>query len=257
MLSVCVELVTELTFFWFSRGNLIQNMSATATKPYLKETRNLNDKAVVLELMKNFANFLINMGYPEQVTPKELQKIDKQNFVKYFNVINFLISFFLVFNLYIFFSSSYFSTSIRISNCNPVSMRMNWSNTLRILDIVAHWPNRLWFQVFILNSIYIYFETYLWTIFITVGALHSTSQIYGLFSWLTDFVGMFNLEAPNDEESIEKVVTTFSIYFRLASGSLHSWIFFSDRAGHLLGWIRSLVYESNCGFNWTVPSSLQ
>ena len=78
-------------------------MSATATKPYLKETRNLNDKAVVLDLMRNFANFLINMGYPEQVTPKELQKIDKQNFVKYFNVIYFSISSFMVFNLYFFF----------------------------------------------------------------------------------------------------------------------------------------------------------
>ena len=85
--------MTELIFFWFSRGNLIQNMSATATKPYMKEIRNLNDKAVVLDLMRNFANFLINMGYPEQVTPKELQKIDKQNFVKYFNVINFSIFF--------------------------------------------------------------------------------------------------------------------------------------------------------------------
>ncbi len=124
ILSAC-ELVTELIFFWFSRGNLIQNMSATATKPYMKEIRNLNDKAVVLDLMRNFANFLINMGYPEQVTPKELQKIDKQNFVKYFNVIICCISSFLVFNLYyLFLFSTSFSILIRISSCNPALMRM-------------------------------------------------------------------------------------------------------------------------------------
>ena len=107
---------------------------------------------------------------------------------------------------------------------------------LRILDIVAHWPNRLWFQVLVSKCIIFISKPTYETISITVGALHSTSQIYGLFSWLSDFVGMFNLEAPNDEESIEKVIKdilyllslnfgkyTFLIMF-LRSSSASSWM---------------------------------
>lgn len=63
-------------------------MSTTVTsKPYLKETRNLSDKNCVLEMMKNVATFLNDAGFPECITHKEIQKIDKQSFIKYFNVI--------------------------------------------------------------------------------------------------------------------------------------------------------------------------
>lgn len=62
-------------------------MSATgANKAYLKETRNLSDKNCVLEMMKNVATFLTDSGYPEYVSHKEIQKIDKHSFIKYFNV---------------------------------------------------------------------------------------------------------------------------------------------------------------------------
>ena len=67
-----------------SRGNM--TMTGTS-KPYLKETRNLNDKNCVLEMSKNVAQFLNDAGYAEIVTHKEVQKIDKQSFMKYFNVI--------------------------------------------------------------------------------------------------------------------------------------------------------------------------
>jgi hypothetical protein len=40
----------------------------------------------VVEIMKNVADFLIHQGYPEYVSFKEIQKIDKQPFGKYFNV---------------------------------------------------------------------------------------------------------------------------------------------------------------------------
>ncbi len=57
-----------------------------AAKPYLKETRNLSDKNCVLEMAKNVAQFLNDSGFPEGVTHKDIQKIDKQSFMKYFNV---------------------------------------------------------------------------------------------------------------------------------------------------------------------------
>lgn len=53
-----------------------------------KETRNLKDKTCTKEMMQNLANVLSDFGYPEFVSIKEIQKIDKQNFIKYFNVIN-------------------------------------------------------------------------------------------------------------------------------------------------------------------------
>ena len=60
---------------------------SVASKQYLKETRNLSDKNCVLEMMKNVVGFLNEIGYPESLTLKEIQKIDKQSFIKYFNVI--------------------------------------------------------------------------------------------------------------------------------------------------------------------------
>ena len=53
-----------------------------------KETRNLKDKTCTKEMMQNLANVLSDFGYPEFVGIKEIQKIDKQNFIKYFNVTN-------------------------------------------------------------------------------------------------------------------------------------------------------------------------
>lgn len=50
-----------------------------------KETRNLKDKTCTKEMMQNLANVLSDFGYPEFVGIKEIQKIDKQNFIKYFN----------------------------------------------------------------------------------------------------------------------------------------------------------------------------
>jgi len=50
-----------------------------------KETRNLKDKTCTREMMQNLANVLSDFGYPEFVSIKEIQKIDKQNFIKYFN----------------------------------------------------------------------------------------------------------------------------------------------------------------------------
>ena len=37
-------------------------------------------------MMKNVATFLTDSGYPEYVSHKEIQKIDKHSFIKYFNV---------------------------------------------------------------------------------------------------------------------------------------------------------------------------
>ena len=59
----------------------------SSSKQYLKETRNLSDKSCVLEMMKSVAQFLNDFGFPEYTSIKEIQKIDKQSFVKYFNVI--------------------------------------------------------------------------------------------------------------------------------------------------------------------------
>ena len=39
-------------------------------------------------MMQNVANFLSDSGYPEFISIKEMQKIDKQSFIKYFNVIS-------------------------------------------------------------------------------------------------------------------------------------------------------------------------
>ena len=38
-------------------------------------------------MIQNVANFLSDSGFPESVSIKEIQKIDKQSFIKYFNVI--------------------------------------------------------------------------------------------------------------------------------------------------------------------------
>lgn len=67
-----------------SRGNM--SIVSVTSKQYLKETRNLSDKNCVLEMMKNVAVFLNDIGFPESVSHKEIQKIDKQSFIKYFNV---------------------------------------------------------------------------------------------------------------------------------------------------------------------------
>ena len=105
-------------------------MSA-AGKPFLKETRNLSDKTCVVEMMKNVADFLTHQGYPEYVSFKEIQQIDKQSFVKYFNVSVY------IFYIYVSqpkFSRGYifeiFSSSsnfwIPIINWPHASMKMNF-----------------------------------------------------------------------------------------------------------------------------------
>ena len=55
-------------------------------KSFSRETRNLTDKNSIKEMMVNVANFFTETGYPELVGIKEIQKIDKQSFTKYFNV---------------------------------------------------------------------------------------------------------------------------------------------------------------------------
>ena len=69
------------------RGNIVGSVA----KPYLKETRNLSDKNCTKEMMQSVANFLSDSGYPEFISIKEMQKIDKQSFIKYFNVIVYTI----------------------------------------------------------------------------------------------------------------------------------------------------------------------
>jgi len=64
----------------------MSTLSASGKKQYLKETRNLSDKTCVVEMMKNVVDFLNNQGYPECVCLKDIQKMDKQTFIKYFNV---------------------------------------------------------------------------------------------------------------------------------------------------------------------------
>lgn len=64
-------------------------MSTDKTRPYVKETRKLNDNDSVFQMMKNIAAFLNDFGFPEFVTLTDIQKIDKQSFVNYFNVIVF------------------------------------------------------------------------------------------------------------------------------------------------------------------------
>lgn len=96
----------------------------TTSKPYLKETRNLSDKNCVLEMMKNVAIFLNDVGFPECITHKEIQKIDKQSFVKYFNVISFNI-FGCKENVKNFSYSLFTSSSIITTSWHPVSTKMS------------------------------------------------------------------------------------------------------------------------------------
>ncbi len=56
-------------------------------KPFGKEPRNFNDKNYLKEMMNNILNFLMDFGFTEQaVSIKDIHKIDKQSFVKFFNV---------------------------------------------------------------------------------------------------------------------------------------------------------------------------
>ena len=93
-------------FCLFSRGNNMSILAASG-KPYQKETRNLSDKNCVVEMMKNVADFLTHQGYPEYVSFKEIQKIDKQSFVKYFNVnisaISYILNFIHLFPMKLLF----------------------------------------------------------------------------------------------------------------------------------------------------------
>ena len=63
--------------------------------------RNFNDKAYVKDMMCNIVNFLVEFGYPDQmVSIKELQKIDKQSFINFFNVINCKYLFLIVYLIF-------------------------------------------------------------------------------------------------------------------------------------------------------------
>ena len=55
-------------------------------KTFTREIRNLTDKTSMREMMVNIANFCSDSGFPEQVGIKEIQKIDKQSFIKYISV---------------------------------------------------------------------------------------------------------------------------------------------------------------------------
>lgn len=59
-------------------------------KPFTKDTRNFSDKNAIREMMGSIVNFFSELDYPEEVSIKDLQKMDKQSFVKYFNVISFV-----------------------------------------------------------------------------------------------------------------------------------------------------------------------
>ena len=58
--------------------------------------RNLSDKNCVKDLMSSVSNFLNETEFPEMVGLKEMQKIDKQSFIRYFNVSNFFYKMFSV-----------------------------------------------------------------------------------------------------------------------------------------------------------------
>ena len=73
----------QVLAYLYSRASM-SIMQSQAAKP--KETRNLNDKNCVQEMIKNIVEFLNHQGFPEYVSTKEIQKMDKQSFVKYFNV---------------------------------------------------------------------------------------------------------------------------------------------------------------------------
>lgn len=72
-----------MILYFYSRASMsiMQNQA-----PKLKETRNLNDKNCVQEMIRNIVDFLNHQGFPEYVSTKEIQKMDKQSFIKYFNV---------------------------------------------------------------------------------------------------------------------------------------------------------------------------
>ncbi|EFX84298.1 hypothetical protein DAPPUDRAFT_314991 [Daphnia pulex] len=141
-----------------SRGNMTLTGAA---KPYLKETRNLSDKNCVLEMAKNVAQFLNGSGFPESVTHKEIQKIDKQSFMKYFNYI------------YQFIDHNY-----------QLAPRFNEDELIKNMKDLG------------------YCGTLAKSALVSIGALHSTSQIAGLLSWLCDLIRVIMSE--QDDESLEK-----------------------------------------------------
>ncbi|XP_046656188.1 kinetochore protein NDC80 homolog isoform X1 [Daphnia pulicaria] len=142
-----------------SRGNMTLTGAA---KPYLKETRNLSDKNCVLEMAKNVARFLNDSGFPESVTHKEIQKIDKQSFMKYFNYI------------FQFIDHNY-----------QLAPRFNEDELIKNMKDLG------------------YCGTLAKSALVSIGALHSTSQIAGLLSWLCDLIRVIMSE-QDDDESLEK-----------------------------------------------------
>ncbi|KAK4014411.1 hypothetical protein OUZ56_026934 [Daphnia magna] len=149
-----------------SRGNMSTTMT---TKPYLKETRNLSDKNCLLEMGKSIAEFLNDNGFPEAVSHKEIQKIDKQSFVKYFNFI------------YFFIDQNY-----------QLAPRFNEDDLIKNMKEIG------------------YCGTLAKSALVSIGALHSTSQIAGLLSWLCDFVRAITFE--EEDQSLENAELKIMIY---------------------------------------------
>lgn len=123
-------------------------MSNSAMKTFTRETRNLTDKTSMREMMVNIANFCSDSGFPEQVGIKEIQKIDKQSFIKYFN------------HMHSFLDQGQYLLAPRFNEdeLNRHLKEMGYCGTLTKAALVS------------------------------IGALHSTGQILALLSWLADFV---------------------------------------------------------------------
>jgi len=144
------------------------NITGSVMKPYLKETRNLNDKNCTREMMQNVICFLSDSGYPEFISIKEMQKIDKQSFIKYFNF------------TYRFLDRTY-----------QLAPRFSEEELMKRVKDIG------------------YCGTLAKSALVSIGALHSTSQIVGLSSWLADLVRkiMYVQEESNFEQMELQIVT--------------------------------------------------
>lgn len=128
------------------KNNSTPQKSMLTVKPFGKEPRNFNDKNYLKEMMNNILNFLMDFGFTEQaVSIKDIHKIDKQSFVKFFN---FICQF--------------------VDRNFQLAARFNEDELVKFVRSIG------------------YGGTLTKAALVSIGALHSTSQITGLLSWLVD-----------------------------------------------------------------------
>ena len=167
-------------------------MSNSAMKTFTRETRNLTDKTSMREMMVNIANFCSDSGFPEQVGIKEIQKIDKQSFIKYFNVSHnkepswkmMISNHIFSQHMHSFLDQGQYLLAPRFNEdeLNRHLKEMGYCGTLTKAALVSS-------KIFIfLLHLSRFFSNLRWSLSPLVGALHSTGQILALLSWLADFV---------------------------------------------------------------------